>query len=211
MLQIQESPDNQSNQEIPPFFIKPAPPFEPHLKNVCFIDASSKREGKVWKYWAVALHVDSDEQIITEGEGSVKVGELMAVWSVIKREAENKKPIYIYTDSYSVFKGCTERLPFWEQNQWEVHQVPVWQRDKWEEILDVAKQGTFLVRWLAAHQKGDHPTHIRNNQMDSLTHLATVAAEAAKFPGDCFCPTSGEGTLTRADSLVGYGIDCKQK
>lgn len=53
----------------------------------------------------------------------------------------------------------------------------MWQRGKWEEILNVAKQGTFLVGWLAAHQKGDHPTHIWNNQMDSLTHLATVAAE----------------------------------
>lgn len=178
VLQIQEPPDSQSNQDTPPSLIKPAPPFEPHLKNVWFTDASSKREGKVWKYRAVALHVDSGERIITEGEGSAQVGELVAVWSVIKREAENKESTFIYTDSYAVFKGCTEWLPFWEQNQWEVNRIPVWQREKWEEILEVAKQGTFLVGWVAAHQRGDHPAHIWNNQVDSLTRLAPMAVEA---------------------------------
>ncbi|KAK4829061.1 hypothetical protein QYF61_001866 [Mycteria americana] len=103
--QIQESPDNQPNQEIPPSLIKLAPPFKPHLKNVWFTDASSKREGKVWKYRAVALHVDSGEQIIMEEEGRAQLGELIAVWSVIRRQAESKEPVFIYTDSYTVFKG----------------------------------------------------------------------------------------------------------
>lgn len=81
-------------------------------------------------------------------------------------------------DSYTVFKGCTEWLLFWEQNQWEVNRVPVWQREKWEEILTVAKQGTFLMGWVGAHQKGNRPAHIWNNQVDSLTRLVITAAEA---------------------------------
>lgn len=65
--------------------------------------------------------------MITEGEGSAQVGESVAVWSIVVKEAETTEPVYIYTDSYAVFEGCTEWLPFWEQNQGEVNQVPVWQ------------------------------------------------------------------------------------
>ena len=143
VLKIQDPPSD--HPEPPPSYIKPAPPFETHLKNVWFTDASSRREGKVWKYRAVALHVDSGDRIITEGEGSAQVGELTAVWSVIVREAETTEPVFIYTDSYAVFKGCTEWLTFWEQNHWEVNRVPVWQREKWEEILNIAKRKSFLV------------------------------------------------------------------
>ena len=72
----------------------------------------------------VALRVDEDKQIITEGEGSAQVGELVAVWSVFQHEAQSTSPVYIHTDSYAVFKGCTEWLPFWEQNGWEVNRIP---------------------------------------------------------------------------------------
>ena len=41
------------------------------------------------------------------------------MWSVVGKEARTTEPVYIYTDSYAAFKGCTEWLPFWEQNQWE--------------------------------------------------------------------------------------------
>lgn len=34
----------------------------------------------------------------------------------------------------AVFKGCTEWLPFWKQNQWEVNGMPMWQRDKCEVV-----------------------------------------------------------------------------
>lgn len=67
-----------------------------------------------------------------------QVGELIAVWNVIEREAESKEPVFIYTDSYAAFKGCTEWLPFSEQNQWEISQVLVWQQEKWKEILSIA-------------------------------------------------------------------------
>lgn len=46
-LQIQEQPDNQLTQELPPSSIKPAPPFESHLKNVWCTSVSSKREGRI--------------------------------------------------------------------------------------------------------------------------------------------------------------------
>ncbi|KAK4806128.1 hypothetical protein QYF61_005500, partial [Mycteria americana] len=124
ILQIQDRSSVPLEKEAPPTYIREAPPYEPQLKNVWFTDASSKREGKVWKYRAVALCVDSGGQIITEGEGSAQVGELVAVWSVVTRGKDNTDPVYIYTDSYAVFKGCTEWLPFWEQNQWEVNWVP---------------------------------------------------------------------------------------
>ncbi|KAK4819993.1 hypothetical protein QYF61_017372, partial [Mycteria americana] len=124
ILQIQDKSSVSLEKEAPPTYIREAPPYEPQLKNVWFTDASLKREGRVWKYRSIALCVDSRGQIITEGEGSVQAGELVAVWSVVTREKDNTNPVYIYTDSYAVFKGCTEWLPFWEQNQWEVNRVP---------------------------------------------------------------------------------------
>ncbi|KAK4829695.1 hypothetical protein QYF61_006070 [Mycteria americana] len=177
ILQIQDKSPVPLEKEAPPTYIKEAPPYEPQLKNVWFTDASSKREGRVWKYRAVALCVDSGEQIITEGEGSAQVGELVAVWSVVTRGKDNTDPVYIYMDSYALFKGCTEWLPFWEQNQWEVNRVPVWQKEKWEDILQVAKGTPILVGWVAAHQGGNHPTHILNNQVDLLIRLAVMTTE----------------------------------
>ncbi|MCQ4179330.1 hypothetical protein FK518_27575, partial [Klebsiella pneumoniae] len=120
-LAIQETESSDGSQDKPASVIQAAPPFSPdQAVSAWFTDASAKREGKVWKYRAVALHTSSDEQIITEGVGSAQVGELIAVWSVFQREAQATSPIHIYTDSYAVFKGCTEWLPFWEQNEWEV-------------------------------------------------------------------------------------------
>jgi len=63
------------------------------------------------------FEVGTKKQIITEGEGSTQVGELTAVWRVFQHEAQATSPVYVYTDSYRVFKGCTEWLPFWEQNE----------------------------------------------------------------------------------------------
>ena len=105
------------------------------------------------------------------------MGELIAVWSVITRETASTEPVYIYMGSCAVFKGCTEWLPFWKQNQWEVNWVPIWQRERWEEILAVAEQKPTWVGWVAAHQGGNHPAHIWHNQVDSLTCLATLAKE----------------------------------
>ena len=152
---------------------------------MCFTEASWRREGKVWKYRAAALHVDSGEPIATEGEGSAQVGELRAVWSVVMRETGRMEPVHISTDPCAVVKGCTEWLSFWEQKQWEVNRVPVWQRKKWEEILNVAKQKPVLVGWVAAHQGGDHPARIPNNQVDSLTRLATLAEEREEEKWEC--------------------------
>ncbi|KAK4817733.1 hypothetical protein QYF61_026533 [Mycteria americana] len=70
ILQIQDKSSVPLEKEAPSTYIRKAPPYEPQLKNVWFTDASSKREGRVWKYRAVALCVSSGEQIITEGEGS---------------------------------------------------------------------------------------------------------------------------------------------
>lgn len=49
---------------------------------------------------------------MAEGEGSAQVGELVDVWSIITKEAGAKEPVFIYMDSYTVFKGCTEWLSF---------------------------------------------------------------------------------------------------
>lgn len=168
MLTIQEEtgPDREMS-ELPPI-IQVAPPFSGQLQNVWFTDASSKREGKTCKYRAVALCVDVNEQIITEGEGSAQVGELMAVWSVFQHEAQSASPAYIYTDSYAVFKGCTKWLPFWEQNGWEVNRIPVWQKEKWQHILTIARQGKFAVGWVASHQQDGTPVSQWNGKADEL-------------------------------------------
>ena len=117
MLNIQDEADLDKDAPQLALVIQIAPPFSEQLQNVWFTDALSKREGKIWKYGAVALQVGTKEQIITEGEGSAQVGELTAVWSVFQHEAQATSSVYIYTDSYSVFKGCTEWLKSWEQNE----------------------------------------------------------------------------------------------
>ena len=53
----------------------------------------------------------------------------------------------------------------------------MWQQEKWEEILNIAKWKSFLVGWVAAHQTGDHPAYLLNDQLDSLTHLARLTVE----------------------------------
>lgn len=98
-----------------------APLFISHMINIWFSDGISKKEGKMWKYWAVALHVDSRDRITTEWEGTTQVGKSIAVCSSIKNEAENTDPHYILIDLYAVPKECTEWLTFWEQNEWEVN------------------------------------------------------------------------------------------
>lgn len=53
----------------------------------------------------------------------------------------------------------------------------VWQEEKWGEILKSARAKMVSVGWVAARQKGDHPAHILNNQVDSVTALAVLAEE----------------------------------
>mgnify|MGYP000208928224 CR=1 FL=1 len=73
----------------------------------------------------MALQIGTNFTIITEGEGSVQVGELVAVWSVFQHESQFPVRAHIYTDSYAVFKGCTDWLSLLDQNGWEVNCVPV--------------------------------------------------------------------------------------
>ena len=87
-------------------------------------------------------------------------------------EAQSSSPIYIYTDSFAVFKGCREWLSFWEQNQ-----IPVWQKDKWEDTLGTAKQGNFAIAWVASHQSAGDLTSQWNNKVDELSHLAPLQNE----------------------------------
>ena len=69
-------------------------------------------------------------------------------------KAQSSSPIYIYADSFAVFKGFMEWLAFWEQNGWEVNQTPVWQKDKWQDILGTAKQGNFAIASAIAEALG---------------------------------------------------------
>lgn len=124
-LAIQETESLANSHDKPALVSKVATPFSPEQSaNSCFTDASAKREGKVGKYRAVALPTSAGEQIFTEGEGSSQTGETV-VWSVFQLEVQNISLVYIYTDSYAVFKGGTEWLPFQQQNDWEVNRIPV--------------------------------------------------------------------------------------
>lgn len=122
----------------------------------------------------MALQIGTDLTIITEGEGSAQVGELVAVWSVFQHESESTTRVHIYTDSYAVFKGCTEWLPFWEKNNWEVNRIPVWQKEKWQDIISIAKKGQFSVAWVAAHQEDGTPVSHWNNRADELARIAPL-------------------------------------
>ncbi|RMB96167.1 hypothetical protein DUI87_27228 [Hirundo rustica rustica] len=168
-LAMQETESLDNTQEKPAPVIKVAPPFSPEQStNSWFTDASARWEGKVWRYRAAALHISSGERIITEGEGSAQVGELIAVWSVFQHEVQNTPLVCIYTDSYAVYKGCTEWLPFWQQNGWEVDRIPVWQKEKWQENFNIASQGNFAVGWVASHQTDGNPPGEWNNKDDEL-------------------------------------------
>ena len=96
------------------------------------------------------------------------------MWSIFQHEAQSASSVYIYTDSYAVFKGCTEWLPFWEQNGWEVNRIPVRQKEKWQDILAIARQGKFAVAWVASHQPDDAPVSQWNAKVDELARLALL-------------------------------------
>ena len=138
----------------------------------------------MWKYRAVALQIQTEEKIITEGEDSAQAGELAAVWSIFQHEAQSSSPeaqpsspVYIHTDSYATFQGCTEWLSFWEQNGWEVNQVPVRQKEKWQDILQIVKQGNFAIAWVASHQHESNPTSQWNSEADESSRLAPLQNE----------------------------------
>lgn len=66
---------------------------------------SSKREGKIWKYQEVALHVDFRDRITAEWGGTAHMGKSIAISNATKNEAKNIGCQYIYIDSHAVFKG----------------------------------------------------------------------------------------------------------
>ncbi|XP_074945840.1 ribonuclease H-like [Phalacrocorax aristotelis] len=169
---MKEEVTNLLEEDTLPPAVKIAPPFPEELRNVWFTDASAKREGKEWKYRAVAINVDTKREIITKGEGSAQVGELVAVCSVFNSEGKAGTPVCIHTDSFAVFRGCTEWLPLWERNNWEVNRVPVWQKERWQEIVGVAKHGDFTIAWVPSHQEGSALTSDWNNRAGELARIA---------------------------------------
>ena len=91
-------------------------------------------------------------------------------------EAQSSSPIYIYTDSFAVFKRCMKWLSLCDQNRWEVNQIPIWQKDKRQDILGIAKQGNFAIAWVASHQSGGDLTS-QWNKVDELSHLTPLQNE----------------------------------
>ena len=73
-----------------------------------------------------------------------------------------------------MFKGCTEWLPFWEQNEWQVNKIPVWQKEKWQDISSIASWGNFAVGWVASHQIDGGSAGEWSNWADELARLAPV-------------------------------------
>ena len=102
------------------------------------------------------------------------MGELTAVGSAFQHEAQAPSPGHIYTDSYAVFKGCTERLPFWEQKEWEANRVPIRQKEKRQDILAIARHREFAVGWVASHHRSDAPRSRRNAEVGKLARLAPL-------------------------------------
>lgn len=76
-----------------------------------------------------------------------------------------------------MYKGCTEWLPFWQQNDWEVHRIPVWQKEKGQEILDVASQGNVAIGWVASQQTDGNPAGEWKNRADELARLSPLKKE----------------------------------
>lgn len=107
------------------------------------------------------------------GVGSAQAGELTAVWSLTMRNLADKRPVCVYTDSYPIFMGHSEQVPFWEQNQWEISRV--WQNVKWGEILKITRSIAVSVEWGTAQQKGDHQTQLLNNQKYPSHQLAILS------------------------------------
>lgn len=114
---------------------------------------------------------------MTRGEESAQMGELVAMCRVIVREDDTKEPVYIYTNPYAVSKGCTNWLPFCEQNQRVINWVASMAVREIGRHPKLVKQKCFLVGWIPAHQKRDNPVHLLNNQADSLARVAGIAVK----------------------------------
>lgn len=82
-----------------PSVIQAAPLYSDQLQNTWFTDISAKCKSKAWNYRAVALQIRSDFSIITEGQGSGQVGELVDVCTVFQHELQSTERMCICTDS----------------------------------------------------------------------------------------------------------------
>lgn len=158
-LAIQDTESLASSQDKPASGIKAALPFSPELAaSSWFIDASAKREGKVWRCRASALDISS-----AKGKAALRLGSSQ-LFGVFSDARHRTFLLSAFTPTLMQrTKVVPEWLPFWQQNDWEVHRTPLWQKEKWQEISDIASQGNVAVGWVASHQTDENPAGEWNN------------------------------------------------
>lgn len=47
----------------------------------------------MWKYWVITLQTDTEQQLVTESEGSAQVRELVAVRRIFKHKSLSSCPV----------------------------------------------------------------------------------------------------------------------
>jgi len=103
--------------------------------------------------WGVLIIANGDDRELSGGELQTTNNrmELTAAIEAL-RATQNKKFVYLYTDSQYVKKGVTEWLAGWKRNGWRTAaRKPVKNKDLWEALDEAATDRDIDWRWVKGH------------------------------------------------------------
>ncbi|CAM5161704.1 unnamed protein product [Natator depressus] len=85
-------------------------------------------------------------------------------------------PLYLYTDSWAVYKGMTQWMAVWHAAGRKVHDKPLWGYDMWPAIWDACSQRPVAVHHVDAHLTGESEEARFNREVDDIVTVYVVAA-----------------------------------
>ena len=178
------TPTGEEIQEIPSLELKDppaqeAPPYEQVTHDeVWFTDGSARYQGneRVWR--AAALNPRKQITLTRGGKGkSSQYAELMAVLMVMEHAIEQGGDVvYIYTDSWAVFKGLTVWFPKWKQDGFCIHNRPLWGQDLWIKLDQMLSKVQMHIGHVDGHTTGT-PVALYNQAADRLARVRTATPE----------------------------------
>uniref|UniRef100_A0A8C0GFA5 RNase H type-1 domain-containing protein n=1 Tax=Chelonoidis abingdonii TaxID=106734 RepID=A0A8C0GFA5_CHEAB len=77
--------------------------------------------------------------------------------------------VYLYTDSWVLYKGLRTWVTAWEAKEWALSGRPLWGAPLWRQLLAFARQASLAVRHVEAHTKAQTIESRWNAAADNMT------------------------------------------